>query len=350
MTRPGIRRRALTSVGVALAVLAGALASTPPAAAADVVGLTVLTTRDSQAQVEVCLGSAVVLPAHVTLAYTVTASGALVASGEWSAGQPTSTVLAAQRCPARLTVLALTGLTASTPYVVTAVLTASPRVEDDDGVYIVDDARSEIVGTASTTLTTAAAPVDDEATGDSGASSPAAPGPSPSQGGPPSAVPAASGDEPLGGAPLLPGDPDSAVVITDPATFGSDDMAQLTPADVALIPPSVLRLLQPRVVDGMTRPQLRALSPRQFGALRIAALARLSAGQWSALPASSVRGLRVSTVRSLPSSVLRRIPPRTLHSLRPAQLRSLTARQVSMLTPPQVRGLSPRQATWLGLG
>ena len=78
MARGAERRagaRALLTSSTVVALLASQLAMTSPVAADDVLGLSVLTVRDRQVQIEVCLGSGARLPAQVSLAYTVSSSG-----------------------------------------------------------------------------------------------------------------------------------------------------------------------------------------------------------------------------------------------------------------------------------
>lgn len=369
----GLRPSTCAAFGfaVVLACVAGLLTTARPATANDVFELSVISVRDSQIQMQVCLGGGDLLPAHISLHYTVSSPGSVILSGTWSAGGSGSTLLAAQRCPGRLTAISVTGLTASTTYTVDAVLTVAPRIEDDEGEYVVDASRPVIDSSDSITITTDVLPVDDEDATPSTATTPTASTPSGS-GGPsavPSAAPTTTSATPAPG-PAMTAD-GLIVVVDDPGSLTAEDLAALTPEEVSTIEPADLRLIPPQAFTALSSDQMRALTPSQiralrpaavgrvspasmrvmtatqFRGLRVGSLARLTVRQWSAVPRGTVRGLSSTTVRRLPLQSLRRIPPQSLHAMRAAQLRSLSARQVRALTRSQLRALTPRQASLL---
>ena len=147
-----------------------------------------------------------------------------------------------------------------------------------------------------------------------------------------------------------------------------DSLDNLTVAQVAALPASVIANLAPDTLASLSVAQVAALTVEQVAALTAAQVAALTAEQAAALTADQVAALATAgllddlaatavaalsvdsldnltavQVAALPASVIANLAPDTLASLSAAQVAALEAEQVAALTVDQITALSAEQ-------
>lgn len=127
------------------------------------------------------------------------------------------------------------------------------------------------------------------------------------------------------------------------ATFTETDALVLSPAAVSAIVPSEFKAIKtktfaafkPAVIDELTVEHLDALTTKHFASMKPAQVAELDADQ--------VEGLDPADLKVLPLSVLPKLKAELLASMDNAQLEAFKAAQVKKITKAQKKKLTPEQ-------
>jgi hypothetical protein len=309
------------------AILAGSAALSPAAAASQPVDIALLSSIDTQIQFAICVTSTSSLPGRLEGDYTVTHAGAGITAGTFTPGDPETLLRDIDPCPTPHLVVAVNNLTPGTTYTIDVTGTLTPKTENVDGDVIDDPARPVVSGSATLSVTTprtAPPSATDEATTSDAA------GPVGS-----SATPASGGASATGNSPAV--NDVAPITIAHPTAFGPNDLAALTPAQVATIKPSVLSRIPPRTFAALTPAQAAALTPQQVNAIRPARARWITPRAIAALQPSALAVMRPASTRAIKTRAIAALTRRQLTALAPRQVRALSARQLAALTPSEQR-------------